>query len=509
MNFKSLAFSLLLALLIPFAIAQALTPKAAVERVFSEPVQESWFSDTFLSQVSAQQIDTVLGQINAQLGAFKRIEGIESPFTVLFERGSATATIVLDDSGKIDTLRITDLLPDVEADQPNTQKESDNERADEAEASSDASQNITPKAALERLLTSETFKEAWFTEAVLAQVGVTQLQEIVQGLSEQLGAFQRIEGDSSPFTVHFAEGTVTTQITLDAQGRIAGIFFQNLTQKVGSLEQALAEFEALPGEASVLVLKNGEAAAALNADTPLAVGSSFKLAVLATLQAQIAAGEHQWAEVVKLEPEWKSLPSGILQDWPAGTPLTLQTLATLMISISDNTATDALIHIVGRENIEARTERNQPFLTTKEAFKLKNPENEDLLERYLNGDDAQQRDVLAALDERPLPGPELFAGDPVVPQIEWFFTTRELCGLMAQVEDLPLMGVSPGVANPDDWQNIAYKGGSEPGVLNLTTWLEDSSGNSYCVSATVNRDDAPLDDTAVLSLYGGVLEVLQ
>ena len=39
------------------------------------------------------------------------------------------------------------------------------------------------------------------------------------------------------------------------------------------------------------------------------------------------------------------------QDWPKGAPVTLHTLATLMISISDNTATDQLIAIVGRDAI--------------------------------------------------------------------------------------------------------------------------------------------------------------
>src|SRR5690606_39753601 len=44
-----------------------------------------------------------------------------------------------------------------------------------------------------------------------------------------------------------------------------------------------------------------------------------------------------------------SLPTGILQEWPVGTPMTIQSLATLMISISDNTATDVLLRVAGRD----------------------------------------------------------------------------------------------------------------------------------------------------------------
>ncbi|WP_373047449.1 serine hydrolase [Vulgatibacter sp.] len=76
-------------------------------------------------------------------------------------------------------------------------------------------------------------------------------------------------------------------------------------------------------------------------------------AVVAELVRATEAGERRWDEVVRLAPEAYSLPSVLLQDWPAGAPVTLQTLATLMISRSDNTATDQLVHLLGRERIEA------------------------------------------------------------------------------------------------------------------------------------------------------------
>jgi len=127
----------------------------------------------------------------------------------------------------------------------------------------------------------------------------------------------------------------------------------------------------------------------------------------------------------------------MLQDWPATSALTMETLAILMISISDNTATDALINLVGRENIEALTPRNRPFLTTREFFALKNPVNASWLEEYRRGDLAQKRQVLSAVPELPLPSASLFAGAPLSLDVEWFFTSRELCQLMGQVAPLP------------------------------------------------------------------------
>ena len=370
---------------------------------------------------------------------------------------------------------------------------------------------LTPKAALERLFTSPTLDEAWFGEQFLAQVSVVQLQHILTQYEQQLGAYVRVEGEASPFTAVFAQGTTIVQITLDAQGRVTGLFLQPPTPAVSDLTAAVAAFQKLPGTASVVVIKNGAEAAALNADTPLAVGSTFKLAVLAALQDQMVAGTHRWDEVVRLKPESKSLPSGILQSWPDGSPLTLHTLATLMISLSDNTAADTLLNLAGRQAVEAYSTRNRPFLTTQEAIKLKAPQNAQWLARYRNGDEAEKRQVLAALAGVPLPKAADLPLTPTALDVEWYFTPRELCTLMAQVEQLDVMAVNPGsgVAYPENWARIAYKGGSETGVLNLTTWLQAKDGATYCVSATINRQDAAIDMAPVLGLYRALVGVLQ
>ena len=368
---------------------------------------------------------------------------------------------------------------------------------------------LSPKGALERFLTTRPIQAEWFTEGFLAQVPLSQLEPGLEGITNQLGTYEGVEGDTSPFTVRFSQGTATVRIALDADGKISTLFIGNPVPDIGSVDEAVTQIAALPGETSVLVLKNGEEVAAHNADAPLGVGSAFKLAVLAALQDQIEAGTHAWDEVVTLRPEWKSLPSGILQDWPDNAPLTLQTLATLMISISDNTATDALIHIVGREAVEAKAERNRPFLTTQELFMLKDPQNSDLLAQYLAGDEAAKRAVLTGLADRPPPNVEAFTGDPVALEAEWFFTPAELCALMAEVQALPLMSVNPGLANSADWQRVAFKGGSEGGVLNLTTWLDGEDGATYCVTVTRNDPNAPVDEEGLFTLYSGLLGALE
>ncbi|MDB9524560.1 serine hydrolase [Oscillatoria sp. CS-180] len=367
---------------------------------------------------------------------------------------------------------------------------------------------ITPQQALERIFTASEIQANWFAPSFLQQISVAQLEGVLSQVTQGLGDYQGVVETEAGFDVKFERGTVPAQLQLDGNNQIISLFFQPAALPL-SLEQATSAIQNVPYPASLLVLKNNTEQATVNADVPLAIGSAFKLAVLAALQNRIQAGELSWDTVVGLQPAWKSLPSGMLQDWPAGTALTLDTLATLMIAISDNTATDALIDIVGRETLEALTPRNQPFLTTRDFFALKNPANADWLERYRQGNLSEKRQVLEATPTLPLPQESLFAGNPVSLDVEWFFTGQELCQLMEQVAPLSAMRVNPGVANPANWQSVAFKGGSEPGVLNLTTWLKDSADNTYCIVTTWNNADQALDELSLSQFHQGILSGLK
>lgn len=369
-------------------------------------------------------------------------------------------------------------------------------------------QVLAPPQALERLFLERPVRAEWFAPSFLAQVSAAQVEQVVAQLLAALGPFERVEPEGADFLVVLERGVVPAKVALDAQGRFTGLLFQAPRTRASDLDSAVAAFRELPGRVSVVVLEDTRIRAAIEPDAPLAVGSAFKLAVLAALKEEVAAGRRSWDEVVQLRPEWKSLPSGILQQWPDGAPLTLHTLAALMISLSDNTAADALVHLVGREAVEVRAPRNRPFLTTREAFILKGPGNEALLDRYRQADEAGRRAMLGELAGLPLPPAEAFGAEPRALDVEWFFSGRELCELMEEVRDLPLMAINPGLARPDEWASVAFKGGSEPGVLNLTTALVARDGRRLCVAATWNADQA-LDETRFYALYSGLLDALR
>jgi len=93
---------------------------------------------------------------------------------------------------------------------------------------------------------------------------------------------------------------------------------------------------------------------ALDADRPFQMASVFKVPLLTELTSQVAAGARSLDDQVTLTDEMKVPGSGVLKELSAGTGLSLRDLATLMIIVSDNTATDILLDLVGTDAVNAR-----------------------------------------------------------------------------------------------------------------------------------------------------------
>lgn len=356
---------------------------------------------------------------------------------------------------------------------------------------------------LEKIFTAEAVERSLFSPALLNRANVEEVVAIVRGLKGTLGGFRGVQKDGqNTYTVFLERGRVPAEIQLDDAGLVTFLFFRQPTAAGLTPQEALGGFVRLErsggGQISVLVTRDGVDQVALAPDAPLDAGSAFKMAILQTLVEAVDAGQVSMADVVTLKPEWRSLPSGILQTWPEETPVTLATLATLMISISDNTATDALIDILGRSAIEAHLPQ-APLLTTAEFFKLKADVN-NTRARFRAADDAARKQVLADLAASPVPAISDLDDSPS-PEIGWPIPARALCALIDDVADQPAMQVNPGVTNPNDWKQVAYKGGSNFGAFNMTTHLTDETGTQWCVTATWNTEHAALDQQAFTTAY--------
>jgi beta-lactamase class A len=79
--------------------------------------------------------------------------------------------------------------------------------------------------------------------------------------------------------------------------------------------------------------------------------SVIKLPILAALHVEAESGRLAWDETIRLTEECKVPGSGVLRELHAGTEVTLEDLARLMIVVSDNTSTNLLIDRIGTASV--------------------------------------------------------------------------------------------------------------------------------------------------------------
>ncbi len=91
---------------------------------------------------------------------------------------------------------------------------------------------------------------------------------------------------------------------------------------------------------------------AVNPDTRFPTASTVKVPILFALYRKVAAGALDLGTRVTLEARHRTAGSGVLQDLDLGLQPTLHDLATLMITVSDNQATDMVYEAVGGDYIQ-------------------------------------------------------------------------------------------------------------------------------------------------------------
>ncbi len=391
---------------------------------------------------------------------------------------------------------------------------------------------------LHGLLLEGAALEPAFTPEFLAAIPIEQLRETTAALRTQYGEPQSIgsvtrgpgEGQGT-VRISYAQADVTFALAVDNSGRIAGLQITDVATSGDTVAQLATELAALPGQVGWGLYRLNatgapERIAGANTTQSLAIGSSFKLAVLGALDVEIAAGRMRWSDVILLDRV--SVPSGITQSWPIGTPITLQSAATLMMSISDNSATDLLIRHIGRERVEAFARANGgldgprafPLLTTIEWTVLKNPALGEARTGWLNGDEAQRRAVLARHAPLFVPGNvdyAAFARPASIDTIEWFASADSVARLLgwyayrASDTARAVIAVNPGLpaGNAAQWRYVGFKGGSEPGVVALNLLLRDEQGTAYAVVMSWNNPAASVEEARLVGLAARAAALLR
>ena len=327
-----------------------------------------------------------------------------------------------------------------------------------------------------------------------------------------------------------------TVATDPASGRIEHLDVgADIGRVPGSMDEAVTLARGMAPRSQLLVaaLEEGRCRPLVvhNEAEPLAIASTFKLYLLLALADRIAAGEASWQDELAVRDDWKSLPSGVTQDDPAGTRLPLRVLADRMIAISDNTASDHLLYHLGREAVEgavarsghADPARNVPFLGTRELFWLKMAVPPAEAAAWATMTAAERRVYLDGIAGRiPTEGTDFTDWKTArhVDTIEWFAGAADLCrlagALWRRAQDpraaalLEVLSQNGGLntVSRRAWPYVGFKGGSEPGVASAVWLLRRADGRWFVVVLGLNGN-AEIDEGALMGLATGIVVRLQ
>jgi beta-lactamase class A len=386
-------------------------------------------------------------------------------------------------------------------------------------------------AATGQALVSDGEVRAHFDTAYLAQVSPAVVSDALAALAgAELASIQVSQLNTVIATVSGGGAGAQTQIwlTVDRRGLISELRISPAT--TGPVPTTWAEVDAalrsVAPRVRLLVADVSDGTCrpvhSIDPDTAAPIGAAFKLYVLHALGTAVASGAVRWNQPLTVTAQLKSLPAGELQTEPDGTRVSVLDTAAAMMSLSDNTATDMLMNLVGRSAVEASLTTtgmaspalDLPLLTTREIFVLKLHQWPALAQRYIDADQGSRRALLASTVERaPLPAVAA-AGAWVTPRdinsLEYFASATDICRAYTS---LATLARQPGLApigqvlslnddslalDPAQWKTTWFKGGSEPGVLTMAYLATTRSRHSYVVTALAEDPAAPLNEGIAL-----------
>jgi hypothetical protein len=368
---------------------------------------------------------------------------------------------------------------------------------------------------------------AHFNAAFLAQDDAAVLNQSLQAVTRADLLSIQVSELNTVIAIVSARGAGPTEIwlTVDRRGLISELRISPAT--TGSTSSTWADVDAalrsVAPQVRLLVadVSNGSCRTVHSIDpgTAAPIGAAFKLYVLDALGQAVASGTVRWNQPLTVTAQLKSLPAGQLQNEPNGTQVSVLNTAAAMTSLSDNTATDMLMNLVGRSAVEAALTAtgmanpalDRPLLTTREIFVLKLRQWPALAERYISANEPSRRTLLSStIDRAPLPAVAA-AGSWIAPRdinsLEYFASASDICRAYTA---LAALAARPGLSpigevlslnddslalDPAQWKTTWFRGGSEPGVLTMAYLATTRTGHSYVVTVLAEDPSQPIDET--------------
>lgn len=272
-------------------------------------------------------------------------------------------------------------------------------------------------------------------------------------------------------------------------------------------------------------------------DTPRGLGSIFKTWVLGGVAEDIADGTVDRSDPIELVAEERAA-GGTINEEPLGTLFDVQDMGTLMMGISDNTATDHLHELAGRQRVGqvvqdyGVTDPDEllPFLNISEQFHVFTRFDLPTAESYVDGTEAFQLNFLSSMIEPEGPSFPIsfpFFHESLLTSGTWRATATDICRTLAGLRATPAdfgafefvdQAMGSQAAQPDirtAWDRAWYKGGSlTSGVSGnhvLThAWLLENEGDfpPFVIVALANNPAGGIDPFEIQSVTNRMAELL-
>jgi beta-lactamase class A len=204
-------------------------------------------------------------------------------------------------------------------------------------------------------------------------------------------------------------------------------------------------------------------------------------------------------------------------------------LALKMIWISDNTATDHLLHVLGREQIERQMKRmahghvewNTPLLSTREMTMLRDKKS-GLPGREYDELDVPARRQFLAKRFSGVPDYEKLDFDAAAYTLaEWYASPMDMARALAWLKSntepgqpahalRAILAVDPKL--PHDaarWPYVGFKGGSEDQLMAGNWLLQHADGRWFTMHLFWNSPDAKVDQQKFIDTLAAIFSAVE
>ncbi|HYN47197.1 MAG TPA: hypothetical protein VES64_10945, partial [Allosphingosinicella sp.] len=164
--------------------------------------------------------------------------------------------------------------------------------------------------------------------------------------------------------------------------------------------------------------------------------------------------------------------------------------------------------------------RNRPLLSTLEMATIKTGPAA-ALNAWRQADEAGRRRLLAgdyANADAARVDIARFTGNPLaIDSVEWFASAADLVRTMDwfrrngddRAREILAINAGVGPQLRGELAYLGYKGGSEPGVLNLTWLVRNQAGAWHVVTGSWNNPAAPIEDARFIALMARAVQLVR